>query len=73
VIAKLSSPTTYSNFEQSRKISLINFIKILKAFGKISELENILQNDLTSKIENYSSEKKERKRVRQDTEICNIL
>jgi len=57
-IAKLSSPTTYSNFEQTGKISLINFIKVLRAFKRISELENILQNDVTSKIENYSLQKK---------------
>jgi len=63
-MAKLSSPTTYSNFEQTGKISLINFIKIIRAFGKISELENILKIDIASKIENYSSEKKEKKRVR---------
>jgi len=64
IMAKLSSPTTYANFEQTGKISFINFIKILRAFGKISELENMLQDDITSKIENYSLQKKEKKRVR---------
>jgi len=62
--AQLSSTTTYSNFEQTGKISLINFIKVIRNFGKISELEPLLKGNLSSKIDSFESVKKERKRVR---------
>ena len=38
----LSSATTYSNFEQKGTISLLNFIKIVRGFGKLNELEQLL-------------------------------
>jgi DNA-binding transcriptional regulator YiaG len=38
----LSSPTTYSNFEQKGTISLLNFIKVIRGFGKLNELEQVL-------------------------------
>ncbi len=64
-LAQLSSPTTYSNFEQSGKISLVNFIKVFRAFGKLSELELLLKESVTQKIETLSQEKSSvRKRVR---------
>lgn len=61
--AKLSSPTTYSNFEQSGKVSLINFVKIVRAFGKMSELEKIFKSDISSIIDDAQNSKKERLRV----------
>ena len=62
--ASLSSPTTYSNFEQTGKASLSNFIKIIRTFGRINELEKLLQSDISSVIENTHRVKKQKKRVR---------
>jgi len=62
--ACLSSPTTYSNFEQTGKASLINFIKIVRNFGRMEELENLLKSDISSVIENANNMKKLKKRVR---------
>ncbi len=62
--ALLSSATTYSNFEQTGKVSLINFIKIVRNFGRIQELENLLKSDISSVIESVHSRKKIRERVR---------
>jgi len=61
--AHLSSPTTYSNFEQTGKVSLLNFIKILRAFGRVSELEVLLKSTLSSKINDIAKIPKEKKRV----------
>ena len=62
--ANLSSSTTYSNFEQTGKVSLINFIKIMRNFGRIQELENLLKSDISSIIDNIQSNNKAKKRVR---------
>ena len=62
--ACLSSPTTYSNFEQTGKSSLINFIKIVRNFGRMEELENLLKSDISSVIDNANNMKKLKKRVR---------
>jgi len=62
--ASLSSTTTYSNFEQTGKASLINFIKIVRTFGRIQELENLLKSDISTVIDNANSVKKLKKRVR---------
>ncbi len=62
--ASLSSATTYSNFEQTGKSSLINFIKIVRTFGRIQELENLLKSDISSVIDSVTSIKKQKKRVR---------
>jgi hypothetical protein len=62
--AKLSSPTTYSNFEQTGKTSLINFIKILRNFGRIQELESLLKSDISSLIDTAMKQTKPKKRVR---------
>ncbi len=62
--ANLSSPTTYSNFEQTGKASLINFIKIVRNFGRTSELENLLRSDISSVIDNAQNSNKAKKRVR---------
>lgn len=60
--AKLSSPTTYSNFEQKGTISMINFIKVMRSFGKLEELENLLLLSTKEKIKKLA--KKTKKRVR---------
>jgi len=62
--ANLSSSTTYSNFEQTGKISLINFIKVFRAFGRISEIDNLLKTTIADKIDLTQTSQKERKRVR---------
>ena len=62
--ALLSSPTTYSNFEQTGKVSLINFIKIVRNFGRIEELNNLLKSDISSIIDNAKNTTKPKKRVR---------
>ena len=62
--AELSSSTTYSNFEQTGKVSLINFIKIVRNFGRLSELEVLLKSTLSSKIDSFERIKGEKKRVR---------
>lgn len=62
--AELSSVTTYSNFEQTGKASLMNFIKIVRNFGRVNELEQLLKNDISSVIDNVQKSMKEKKRVR---------
>ena len=62
--AELSSATTYSNFEQTGRVSLINFIKIVRNFGRLSELEGLLKSTLSSKIDSFEKVEKEKKRVR---------
>lgn len=62
--ADLSSTTTYSNFEQTGKVSLINFIKIVRNFGKTKELESLLKSDISSLINNVENHKKSKKRAR---------
>lgn len=58
--ANLSSPSTYSNFEQTGSVSLSNFIKIVRNFGRLYELEKLLQPSTAEIIEAI-----ENKRVRQ--------
>ena len=62
--ANLSSPTTYSNFEQTGKVSLINFIRIVRNFGKTAELEGLLKGNISSVIDNAQNINKPKKRVR---------
>ena len=62
--ASLSSPTTYSNFEQTGKVSLINFIKIVRNFGRMEELEKLLKSDISSVIDNAQNTRKPKERVR---------
>lgn len=61
---ELSSPTTYSNFEQTGKVSLLNFIKIVRTFGRSSELNDLLRGTLSSKIDGFNKVDKDKKRVR---------
>lgn len=62
--AELSSTTTYSNFEQTGKVSLINFIKIIRNFGRIQDLENLLKSDISTIINNAQNRIKPKQRVR---------
>ena len=62
--ANLSSATTYSNFEQTGKSSLLNFIKIVRAFGRINELEPLLKLTVSDKIEHLENKNLLKKRVR---------
>ncbi|MGM0518945.1 MAG: hypothetical protein ACQERD_04805 [Campylobacterota bacterium] len=55
--ADLSSATTYSNFEQKGTISILNFIKVMRSFGRINELENLLKQSVTQSIEEFESKK----------------
>ncbi len=59
--AQLSSPTTYSNYEQKGAISMINFIKVMRAFGRVEELEKLLLPTTKEKIE-----KLEKRRVKKE-------
>ncbi len=60
--ANLSSATTYSNFEQTGKVSFLNFIKIVRTFNRLDELENLLNFTVLQKIE--ENEFTTRKRIR---------
>ncbi|WP_457745156.1 hypothetical protein [Sulfurimonas sp.] len=62
--ANLSSSTTYSNFEQTGRISLLNFIKVFRAFGRLGELDNLLKTTIADKIDSASNPQKEKKRIR---------
>lgn len=56
--ANLSSSSTYSNFEQTGFISLLNFVKIVRTFGRLDELENLLNLTISDKIEETKTAKK---------------
>jgi DNA-binding phage protein len=60
--ASLSSTTTYSNFEQNGRISLINFIKVMRSLGKLDELEELLNETVKEKINKLNSKEKQRVR-----------
>lgn len=60
--ANLSSPTTYSNFEQKGNISMINFIKVMRAFGRLDELEKLLLLSTKESIQKLDKKRKERVR-----------
>ena len=62
--ANLSSSTTYSNFEQTGKISLLNFIKVFRAFGRVSEIDNLLKTTIKDRIDGVKYPQKEKKRIR---------
>ena len=51
----LSSPTTYSNFEQKGTISLLNFIKVIRGFGKLNELEQLFLPSVDEKIKELNN------------------
>lgn len=58
--ANLSSPTTYSNFEQTGKISFLNFIKVIRTLGRLNELETMLQESVRQKIDTLKTKEKQR-------------
>ncbi len=60
--AKLSSVSTYANFEQKGTVSLVNFIKIMRNFGRLNELETLLKPTVSETIEAF--DKGSKKRVR---------
>lgn len=53
--AELSSPTTYANFEQKGIISLSNFIKVMRTFGRLEELEALLRPTVKEQIEDVKA------------------
>lgn len=55
--AELSSPTTYSNYEQKGTISMINFIKVMRTFGRVEELEKLLLPTTKEKIEKFEKQR----------------
>ena len=55
--AELSSPTTYSNYEQKGSISMINFIKVMRTFGRLEELEKLLLQTTKEKIEKIEKQR----------------
>ena len=55
--AELSSPSTYSNYEQKGSISMINFIKVIRAFGRLDELEKLLLPTTKEKIEKIEKQR----------------
>lgn len=55
--AELSSPTTYSNNEQKGSISMINFIKVIRTFGRLEELEKLLLLTTKEKIEKIEKQR----------------
>ena len=62
---ELSSPTTYSNFEQKGSISLINFIKIVREFGLLEQLDTLFKpTELKDILEIHEGESSQNKRVR---------
>ena len=62
--AHLSSATTYANFEQTGKISLINFIKVIRTLGRMSEFEKLLKPTTTEQIDGVKYAQKRRERIR---------
>ncbi len=60
--ANLSSASTYSNFEQKGSISILNFIKVMRGFGLLNELENLLKTSISQKINTIEKEQKQRVR-----------
>ncbi len=55
--AQLSSPTTYSNYEQKGTISMINFIKVMRTFGRLEELEKLLLPTTKQMIEKLEKQR----------------
>jgi len=58
--ANLSSTSTYANFEQKGTVSLINFIKIMRNFGRLHELEGLIKPTLSEKIEGIEEDLRNR-------------
>jgi len=66
-ITKVSDLTKdiYPKFEQSGKVTLINFIKIMRGLGRLGDLENILKRTLEQTVDIYKDKNTlSKKRVR---------
>lgn len=62
---ELSATSTYSNFEQKGTISFINFIKIVREFGLLEQLEEIFKpKELKEVLKIYEGKTSKNKRVR---------
>mgnify|MGYP006346655489 FL=1 len=55
--SELSSASTYSNYEQKGSISMINFIKVMRTFGRLDELEKLLLPTTKEKIEKIEKQR----------------
>ncbi|WP_428739301.1 helix-turn-helix domain-containing protein [Sulfurimonas sp.] len=67
------SLSTYKIFEKSGKGSFEHFINILKAFGKISELNNLfVQSDFSPKEKALGDTEKKTKRQRASSQMHKI-
>ena len=55
--SELSSATTYSNYEQKGSISMLNFIKVMRTFGRLDELEKLLLPTTKEKIEKIEKQR----------------
>lgn len=53
----LSSASTYSNYEQKGSISMLNFIKVMRTFGRLDELEKLLLPTTKEKIEKIEKQR----------------
>ncbi len=63
--ANLSSASTYAHFEQNGRISLINFIKVMRTLGRLHELEVLLKGSLSQVLDKFEETASvERQRVR---------
>lgn len=60
--AELSSTSTYANFEQKGTVSLINFIRIMRNFGRLHELETLLKPTVAETIASFEVDAKKRVR-----------
>ena len=67
--AELSSPTTYSNYEQKGSISMINFIKVMRTFGRLEELEKLLLPTIKDKIEKIERQRVKKIKVQYQNKI----
>ncbi len=67
--AELSSPTTYSNYEQKGTISMINFIKVMRTFGRLEELEKFLLPTIKDKIEKIERQRVKKIKVQYQNKI----
>lgn len=67
--SELSSPTTYSNYEQKGSISMINFIKVMRAFGRLEELEKLLLPTIKDKIEKIERQRVKKIKVQYQNKI----
>jgi hypothetical protein len=55
----------YPKFEQSGKVTLVNFIKIMRGLGRLDDLENILKRTLEQTVDIYKDKNTlNKKRVR---------